>query len=382
MASRDDKIRVAAAAASSVTFKAGSKKATTTEEASQADLSGRAARLVGASPESGPRPPESQVRSSEPDGQLSKPEPQPSESEAQTAEPQARFSEPEPRPPETEARPPAPEDRPSAAEARQPAAESNKAQAIKPEEVLKQPKDWDIAPSAIDFEDPLLRCLTTLAGLLQRPISAQALQAGLPHAEQRFTPELAVRAAERAGLEARITRRPKLRQILPVTLPCILLLEAGNACVLLNYLDKDTAEIVIPEGGTGKKTICLNDLEDQYTGYAIFARPEFKFDQRASDIRLAEPRAWFWGTLAKFWPIYGHVLLASVLINCFAIASPLFIMNVYDRVVPNNAIETLWVLALGVATVFVFEFIMRNLRTYFVDVAGKNADVIIASRLL
>ncbi|MEE9210393.1 MAG: type I secretion system permease/ATPase, partial [Kiloniellales bacterium] len=253
---------------------------------------------------------------------------------------------------------------------------------IKPEEVIEQPEEWQIAPSAIDFEDPLLSCLVTLAGLLERPISAEALKAGLPHAAERFTPELAVRAAERAGVEARITHRPKLRDILPVTLPCILLLKAGNACVLLGYPGRDQAEIVIPEGGTGNKTLDLDELQSQYTGYAIFARPEFKFDQRASDIRLAQPRAWFWGTLAKFWPIYSHVLLASVLINCFALASPLFIMNVYDRVVPNNAIETLWVLALGVATVFAFEFVMRNLRAYFVDVAGKNADVIIASRLL
>ncbi len=249
-------------------------------------------------------------------------------------------------------------------------------------EVLDKPKDWQIAPSAVDFVDPLLACIATLAGLLQRPISAEALKAGLPQAEDRFTPELAVRAAARAGLDARITRRPKLGQILPVTLPCILLLKGGNACVLLNYTGRARAEIVIPEGGASKKTVDLNDLQAQYTGYAIFARPEFKFDARASDIRLTQPRAWFWGTLAQFWPIYSHVLLASALINCFAIASPLFIMNVYDRVVPNNAIETLWVLALGVATVFVFEFIMRNLRTYFVDVAGKNADVIIASRLL
>lgn len=75
-------------------------------------------------------------------------------------------------------------------------------------------------------------------------------------------------------------------------------------------------------------------------------------------------------------------MLASILINMFAIASPLFIMNVYDRVVPNGASATLAVLAIGVATVFLFEFIMKNLRTYLVDVAGKNADVLIASRLL
>jgi ATP-binding cassette subfamily C protein LapB len=255
-------------------------------------------------------------------------------------------------------------------------------QLLKSGDVSESAKGWRIAPSEIDFEDPLLSCLVTLAGLLQRPISAEALKAGLPHAGERFSPELAVRAAERAGIGARITRRPKLRAILPVTLPCILLLKDGNACVLLGYLGAARAEVVVPEGGTAKKVVDLDELQSQYTGYALFARPEFKFDQRASDIRLAQPRAWFWGTLAKFWPIYSHVLLASALINCFALASPLFIMNVYDRVVPNNAIETLWVLALGVVTVFVFEFVMRNLRTYFVDVAGKNADVIIASRLL
>ena len=255
--------------------------------------------------------------------------------------------------------------------------------AIKAEEVIEEPQEWRVAPSAIDFEDPLLSCLVTLASLLERPISAEALKAGLPRAAERFTPELAVRAAERAGIEARITSRPKIRDILPVTLPCILLLRGGGACVLLGYQGSDTAEITIPEGGTGKKTIGLDELQSQYTGYAIFARPEFKFDQRASDIRLAQPRAWFWGTLVKFWPIYSHVLLASALINCFALASPLFIMNVYDRVVPNNAVETLWVLVASAwPRCSPSSSVMRNLRTYFVDVAGKNADVLIASSLL
>jgi len=253
---------------------------------------------------------------------------------------------------------------------------------IAKDEVLQDAKDWQIAPAAVDFVEPLLSCLTTLAGLLQRPISAEALRAGLPQTDRQVTPELAVRAAERAGLEARITRRPKLRQILPVTLPCILLLKGANACVLLRYLEDGRAEIVLPEGGMVKKAVDLAELEPQYTGYAIYARPEYKFDQRAAEVRLTQPKAWFWGTLARFWPIYSHVLLASVLINSFALASPLFIMNVYDRVVPNNALDSLWVLALGVTTVFAFEFVMRNIRTYFVDVAGKNADVIIASRLL
>lgn len=256
---------------------------------------------------------------------------------------------------------------------------------LKPDQVLEDPEkgfEWSIGPSTVDFEDPLITCLAKLAGLLERPISAEALKSGLPLEQNRMTPDLAVRAAERAGIGASLVRRPKIGKILPVTLPCILLLKGGGACILLAFSGRNQVDVIIPEGGGAQKTVALDELQEQYTGYALFARPEFRFDARAPEVKLKERKAWFWGTLLEFWPIYSHVLLASILINCFAIASPLFVMNVYDRVVPNNAIETLWVLALGVVTVFVFEFIMRNLRTYFVDVAGKNADVIIASRLL
>ena len=76
------------------------------------------------------------------------------------------------------------------------------------------------------------------------------------------------------------------------------------------------------------------------------------------------------------------MILASVFINILAIASPVFTMNVYDRVVPNNALETLWVLAVGVAVAFFFDFALRNLRGYFVDVAGRNADILVASKLM
>jgi ATP-binding cassette subfamily C protein LapB len=73
------------------------------------------------------------------------------------------------------------------------------------------------------------------------------------------------------------------------------------------------------------------------------------------------------------------VIVASVLINFFVIATPLFTMNVYDRVVPNDAIETLWVLAIGVLVIYAFDMMLRFLRTYFLEVAGKKSDVIMSS---
>jgi ATP-binding cassette subfamily C protein LapB len=241
--------------------------------------------------------------------------------------------------------------------------------------------------TSVSSDDPMLTCLAMLAQLLDRPTSIAVLSAGLPLPKEGPTPApLILRAAERAGLKAGLVRKPHLQSINALTLPCILILQDGGACVLTEvqkksgWRGKPDCTVLLPETG-GAQTMPLSDLQEQYSGYAIFAKPEARFDRRTTDLKLADVKRWFWGTLLKFTPIYTHVLLASIVVNMFGIASPLFIMNVYDRVVPNNATETLTVLAIGVVIVFMFDFLLRNLRSYFVDVAGKNADVIIASKL-
>lgn len=118
-------------------------------------------------------------------------------------------------------------------------------------------------------------------------------------------------------------------------------------------------------------------LADEYTGYAIFATREARLDQRADRIRLLKGKRWFWDVLLYYMPIYRHVAFASVVINLIGVISPLFVMNVYDRVIPNNAVDTLWVLAIGILIAYLFDFLLRNLRSYFVDVAGRNADVVL-----
>ncbi len=85
--------------------------------------------------------------------------------------------------------------------------------------------------------------------------------------------------------------------------------------------------------------------------------------------------SWFWGYITRYTPLYRHVLVASVVINFLSLSMPLFVMNVYDRIVPNNAFESLWVLAIGVALAAGLDFFLRIARMRFVDVAGRNADV-------
>src|SRR5260221_187598 len=101
----------------------------------------------------------------------------------------------------------------------------------------------------------------------------------------------------------------------------------------------------------------------------------YEYESRALEHAIdIGDKHWFWGTIWHYKGMYAEVMISAFFINLFALATPLFIMNVYDRVVPNNAVSTLWVLAIGVSVVFIFDFIMRTLRGYYIDLAGKKVD--------
>ena len=240
---------------------------------------------------------------------------------------------------------------------------------------------WD--KTGAESSDSLLFCLEILSTLLERPMSAAAFRAGLPLKTDKISPDHFIRAAAKAGLSARLVRK-KLNDISRYTLPCVLLLDGDKACILTEISDKGEAKIILPETGRGMTTLSLEDLDILYSGFALFARPLYRYDNRSSDLDVEKPKSWFWSVIWKFWPVYSKVAFAAILVNAFAIASPLFTMNVYDRVVPNGdrAIDTLIVLSVGIGIVFLFDFLLKTLRVYFVDSAGKNADIILASRLL
>lgn len=227
-------------------------------------------------------------------------------------------------------------------------------------------------------DDPLLACLLWLARRFNRPASAEALVAGLPLETHRLTPALFPRAAARAGMSARLVRR-RLDEIPELVLPAILLLDQGEACVLLRRGGEAGQLLVaMPEWGEGEHAVRSEDLLARYTGHAILARPTHRFET-AGEPGPTPPHEWFWGVLRHSWPLYGEVMVASLLLSLFALVMPLFTMNVYDRVVPNHALETLWALAIGVGLVLAFELVMRTLRGYFVDVAGRRIDVTVSA---
>ncbi|MDH5749701.1 MAG: ABC transporter transmembrane domain-containing protein, partial [Rhodospirillales bacterium] len=243
-------------------------------------------------------------------------------------------------------------------------------------------KGWNLNSSDIsaDSQDPLIGCLVALTKLFGSPRSSESMVSGLPLEDNRLTPSLFLRAADRIGLSARIVRRG-IKDIPKIVLPVVLLLKNKSACVLLKKVSAKKFEVLLPESGFGTKTLDLDELMEMYDGYAIFVRPAFQFHRHGQTARKETAGSWFWGTLRKFSGTYSQVIIAAFLINSFAVASPLFVMNVYDRVVPNRAIETLWVLAIGITTVIGFDFLLKSLRGYFVDNAGRRADVLLSSRI-
>ena len=230
--------------------------------------------------------------------------------------------------------------------------------------------------------DPLLDCLVELTRIHGRPSTRAALVAGLPLENGLLTPSLFWRAAARAGLSAKLVRRP-LERLDTLLLPAVLLLKGEEACVLLGWDESGTeARLLFPDTGQGTVTLSRSELAERYAGISIFARPHFRFDKRTPQVGEVKLRHWFWGALADQWPVYRDVLAAAFLINMMALSLPLFTMNVYDRVVPNRALETLWVLALGVGIVIVVDMLLRTLRGYFIDLASARIDMQLSAKIM
>jgi ATP-binding cassette subfamily C protein LapB len=243
---------------------------------------------------------------------------------------------------------------------------------------------WPLQAGRSAVHIPQIECLRILAGYYGRRASNAGLVAGLPLTGNHLPPYLFSRAAERADLEAKLVRRSLDALAIAPSLPCLLVLEQEQACILRDVERRESGDkfvVQFPETEAETQEISHDALARIYTGYAYFVRPVARIDERAGPSPIDTTRDWFWGTLKQNKKIYTEVIIAAVLINLFALASPLFIMNVYDRVIPNSAYSTLWVLVVGVVTVFTFDFVIKNLRAWMLDYAGRRADVKISAQL-
>jgi len=233
-----------------------------------------------------------------------------------------------------------------------------------------------------EYKDPILECLVIFTKLYNRPFSAKALVADLPVEPGRSIPKLFsldsreaksafFRAAQRAGFSSKLVNY-SFKDISPLLLPVILILKGDkqgeNACILTEISpDRTHAKIILPELDEGENWVEVDTLEEEYINFAFLIKPDHSYKDAHKRILKHEKHHWFWGTLAYSKGIYSDVIIASFLINIFVMASPIFTLNIYDRVVPNNALDTMWVFATGIIVIYIFDMVLKFLRSYFLE---------------
>ncbi len=230
-------------------------------------------------------------------------------------------------------------------------------------------------------KDPLLQSLVYVSRYFGQANSPDALVSGLPISDGYLSPFLFPRAAERAGIVAKEAKMD-ISELSLLLCPCIMLLKGNEACVMLSIShETGEAEVVTPHTDTTTNVVKIEHLKEDYLGRVFLLKKQFRYDERSPEMLKERSGHWFWSTLWESRSIYRDVLLASIFINAFAIATPLFSRIVYDKVVPNLAFDSLWVLASGIFVIFIFDLILKLLRSYFIDISGKKSDLLISSRI-
>lgn len=184
------------------------------------------------------------------------------------------------------------------------------------------------------------------------------------------------------GFENTLSQR-LLDDIPSLAMPVLLLLKNEEGAVLTEVSFDETGQRKYKIQQVDGLSIWLtqSELSEKYLGYCWFIKPRITEDVRSELPEYTMPKAWFFKVIWRFKKYYYQIILATFVINFLALVSSLYVMNVYDRVIPNKSYQTLWVLSIGVIIAILFEFTAKMLRGRLTDIAGKKADLIISSAL-
>jgi ATP-binding cassette subfamily C protein LapB len=234
---------------------------------------------------------------------------------------------------------------------------------------------------------PLLDALVSFGKLYHNSIDIETTLQGIPFEGSQEYSEIFTlnnlglddafsRVTERAGFSSKLIQGIKLKRIPKVIFPVILLLKENKVCILTE-LSGEYSKVIMPEiSGDKAYWVKSQDLKKEFTGSLFLLKPLIR-----TESNKREKRDWFWSSLNYSKGLYLDIFLASFLLNLFMLATPLFTMNVYDRVVPNSAFDTLWVFVIAIVVVYLFDTLMKVLRTYTLEVVAKKSDVLISSRI-
>ena len=187
--------------------------------------------------------------------------------------------------------------------------------------------------------------------------------------------QLAPHHIERALNNGNIAGAQQVLKLSQMLFPAAVIDQQGQ----LWLLDKQNDKIIVLFQ-TADPEVTTVKLEQQTWLVSWHLSIDQVIDKRSSSIHSKIPH-WLQPVFNEVKPFYGSLLLGSFTVNLLAVVIPLFTMNVYDRVVPNAALDTLWVLAFGAMIAISFDWFLKQARTQLTDTAGKGIDLKVSSTL-
>jgi len=232
----------------------------------------------------------------------------------------------------------------------------------------------------LESHDPIEQCVLWVLERFDKPMSAASLRARVARMPGPWTFDEAIEALESLGLRCE-EKKLSLQEVVGLEKMGLLRTETGFAAVTAPKNEEHDAILYAPDISKRAAGLSVQLLASLYTGSIVVLEAPIELADGDSKTHPGRYGHWFFGPLYAAKHIYFQVALAALLTNLFALATSGFSMIVYDRVMPNGAFETLTVLVIGVAIIFICDFIIRSLRAYFLDVAGAQADMVIADTL-
>ncbi len=220
----------------------------------------------------------------------------------------------------------------------------------------------------LDKENSLLLVLQKFIALHGMAFSQGALRDLSDGSEKQFNEKSALQVLTALGFEASFGRL-KVKRIKNQYCPMIAFKKDGAAVLIDEIGQNGHVSIKSFDEVDHPKSVSKKELGEMVQDYFIIA-------SKPRDLKQGRfKNNWFWGSFSQSKWLYFQVIVAAALTNFLGLSTSVFIMVVYDRVVPNEAIESLIVLTVGVCVALIFDFIIKSLRAQFVDRAGKRADM-------
>ena len=204
--------------------------------------------------------------------------------------------------------------------------------------------------------------------------SLAALRSLMERSEHDDPPRIAQSIFDDLGFDAHFYHC-KTKNLSNVALPAVLFSKENEAFVIEAQTEDGTYLVRLSDTPKTLRSLDCEAFDALYSGYGVFPRKRTKREN-------AKRRGhWFWSAFRQSRFTYFQVIVASILINFLALTTSIFTMTVYDRVIPNVAVESLIALSIGAVLALGFDFIIKNIRAGFIDRASKTTDLKVSNTL-